>query len=350
MAKKASNPPVSYVPTHRFIVMHGSERFLMEEHTRRFVEVLGDKFGGVEQFSFDGETVQPATVLDELRSYGLMQKHKVVVLDNADVFLAGGVKDEDEEEEKKGPSIARKLMEKYAENPVDDATLIMRASTWRPSNIDKFIAKSGGTIISCEALDDDKAAGWCIKRVEKRMGTTINADAAALLVQRLGPELLHLDMELSKLASMAGSGKPITRELVAESVELSREEKAWQIQEAIVTLRPATMLRKLTELVQVSRHDVVPLSWAVVDLLRKIHMSAQLLRQGVPAGSVMGRARLWGESGNVILALARTNEPRVFAQLLQQAIDTDRAAKTGLGEPVRSLEALLVTIADRLES
>ena len=31
------------------------------------VETLNAKFGGTEQFNFDGETVQPATVLDELK-------------------------------------------------------------------------------------------------------------------------------------------------------------------------------------------------------------------------------------------------------------------------------------------
>jgi DNA polymerase-3 subunit delta len=351
MAKKSSSASVAYEPSHRIIVLHGPERFLIEEHTRRFAEALDVKFGGIDQFNFDGETVQPATVLDELRSYGLMQKHKLVVLDNADVFLAGGAKDEnDEEAQKKGPTVARRLMEKYAEHPVADATLFMRAATWRPGNLDKAISKSGGVIVACEALNEVRAAQWCMQRCAKRLGTTIDTDAAELLVQRLGPELLHLDVEMTKLASMVSPGKPITRELVCQAVELSREEKAWQIQDAIATLDPAVMLGKLTEVLQVSRQDIVPLNWAVMDLLRKMHLTAQMLKQGEAPGNIYGKARLWGDTGNRIMSIARRTQPGAIAQLLQRAIDTDRSAKSGFGEPVRSLEALLVTIADKVQS
>jgi DNA polymerase III delta subunit len=366
VAKKASNTPISYDTAHRIIVMAGPERFLAEEYTRRFIEALAEKFGGVEQFNFD-ETVQPAVVLDELRSYGLMQKHKVVILDNAAAFLAGGkgmveeddddVESEssggDESGEKKGPSIARKLMEKYAANPVDDATLILRSSIWRPSNLDKLIAKAGGLVVSCEEQSDDKAAGWCVKRAEKEYEVSMEPAAASLLVQRIGPKLLHLDTELSKLASMAGAGKPITRQLVADAVEMSREEKVWIIQEAIVTRDPAAMLRKLTDLLGlVARPEqvVVPVNWAVTDLMRKLHLTARLIQQGMPPGGIFSKARLWGQTGHAIMAIAREHEPAKFAQLLHLAAENDRASKTGMGESVRSLEALLVTIADRLQS
>jgi DNA polymerase III delta subunit len=216
---------------------------------------------------------------------------------------------------------------------------------------DKLIVKSGGAIISCEEVDEARAAGWCINRAPKEWNATIEPDAAALLVKRVGPKLLHLDTELSKLASMAGPDTPITRQLVDQAVVLSRAEKLWIIQEAVVTLDPATMLRKLTEMIQLGGPDIfVPLNWAVMDLMRKIHASAQMLRQGVPPGSVMGKARLWGASGNAILSIARSHEPKILAQLLQHAVDVDRSGKTGYGDKSRSLEALLVTIADRLQS
>src|SRR5688500_2904476 len=125
MAKKSS-AAVELDPAMRIVVLYGKERFIIEEHTKRFAEMLEKKFGGVEQFNFDGETVETATVLDELRSYGLMQKRKLVVLDNAEVFLAGGKGEEEEEDEADGgPAKSRRpLMERYAESPVDDATLL----------------------------------------------------------------------------------------------------------------------------------------------------------------------------------------------------------------------------------
>jgi DNA polymerase III subunit delta len=354
--KAASSGSVEFDPAMRIVVLHGKERFLIEEHTRRFAGMLDEHFGGVEQFTFDGQAVSPAAVLDELRSYGLMQKHKLVILDNAEDFLAGGGKNaaanEDDDDEGGGSdesekSTRRPMMEKYAESPVPDATLLMRASTWRAGKLDKLIAKAGA-LYECKPISEDRAARWCGERCAKRYGTTINPDAAELLVARLGPELQHLDTELLKLASMAGPGKPITRALVAESVGLSREEKAWEIQSAIVTANANVMLTKLRELLDISRHDVVPITWAICDLVRKLHAASQLLGRNVPRAGVIGQLRLWGPSTEPIMALAGRVPPRTFAQLLRDAIEMDQRNKSGRGDQQRNVEAWLVHFADTI--
>lgn len=356
MAKKPPASVLEFDPSMRIAVLYGKERFLIEEHTRRLIEMLQEHFGGIEVFTFDGETVQPATVLDELRSYGLMQRHKLVILNNAEMFLAGSKGEEAEADvDESGPATSaaastsrRPLMERYAENPVQDATLLMRASTWRAGKLDKVILKAGGVIYECAPLSSDKAAAWCIKRCEKRYGATIELDAAQLLVLRLGPELQHLDTELCKLAAMAGSRgmSRITRDIVAQAVGLSREEKAWEIQEAVVTGDAATMLHKLRELMDVSRQDAVPIAWAIIDLLRKLYAAAQLMARGVPAGGVTSQLRLWGSTIGPMLQIAGRTPPTRLAQLLQFAIQTDLHSKSGVGDPRRNLEALMVRIAD----
>jgi DNA polymerase III delta subunit len=269
-------------------VLHGAERFLVQEYTVRLADTLREAFGEIETFTFDGETVTPAVLLDELRSYGLMQRHKLVILDNAELFIAGGGKraleneadteesDGDDDTEKSGTR--RPLMERYAQSPVDDATLLLRANFWRAGKLDKLIAKVG-TLTACELRDDASAAQWCVKRCARRYDATMESAAAALLVHRHGPSLQHLDTELARLSLMAGSGGVITRNLVADSVEPSREEKAWEIQAAALTAHPPTMLAKLHELVRISRHDVIPLNWSVIDLLRKLHAAAHLLKR-----------------------------------------------------------------------
>lgn len=342
----------------RIAVLHGDERFLIEEHTRRFAELLEAKFGGLEQFHFNGETVEPAILFDELRSYGLMQRHKLIILDAADSFLAGGGKnateeddaeDSENDEESDGRTSRRPLVERYAQNPVPDATFLMRAVTWRTGKLDKLIQKVG-SINPCNTLDDAKAVDWCMKRCAKRCDATLEPAAAALLVERLGPDLLHLNTELMKLAAMAGPGNPITRAIVAESVGLSREEKAWEIQGAILTGDASAMLTKLHELLEISQHDEVPITWAICDLFRKLHTVAHLQRRRVPEHVIRGQAKLWGSTGDAVLAVASQHGPQSFAQLLRLAIQTDVACKTGLGEPKRSLEGLLAKIADMLNA
>src|SRR5262249_1121256 len=149
---------------------------------------LEEHFGGLEQFSFDGDRADLATLLDELRSYGLMQRHKLVILEDTDEFLASR---EDR----------RRALEAYVANPVPEATFLMRAGGWKPGNLDKAVLKSGGAVVKCEPVSAEKAVQWCIARCAKRYECSIDDEAARRLVGRTGSDLGRLDSELGKLAA-----------------------------------------------------------------------------------------------------------------------------------------------------
>lgn len=326
----------------RIIVLHGKEPFLLTERTRQLAEALREAYGEIEQFSFDGETTTIADVLDELRSYGLIQRHKLVILEKADEFLA-----EKDPPRSGAGTRARRLLEQYAESPMPEATLLMRADTWRPGKLDKLIAKAGG-VFKIEPPTLEKAMSWCDARVRKRYDTTIEPAASERLVALIGADLGRLDTELAKLAAFAGPGRAITSADVAELVGLSREEKAWAIQSAVTSGDVRRALVLLHELLDISRQPQELVTWSMCDVLRKLHAASQMLRQGVPEGAIRSQLRLFGDSQGTIMALARANEPAIFARLFDRAIRTDQGNKSGLGEPVRSLEALTVTLADSM--
>jgi DNA polymerase III delta subunit len=159
----------------------------------------------------------------------------------------------------------------------------------------------------------------------------------------------RLDSELMKLAAMASDGRSrgsITRELVRENTAPSSEEKAWEIQSVVAQGSAPAMLRKLHDLVEVSQQDVVPVSWAVIDLLRKEHAAARLLEQRVAEHAIPGMLRLWGDSIPAVMRAARAIAPDRLAQLLREAVISDQHSKSGVGDPVRNLETLMVRIAD----
>ncbi|MCH8824358.1 MAG: DNA polymerase III subunit delta [Planctomycetes bacterium] len=332
MAKKAS-VNARFDASMRVVLLHGKESFLKEEATAELGSVLSESFGDYEQFSFEGSSASLADVLDELRSYGLMQCHKLVVVDEADKFLA-----------REG---YRKALEAYTKAPVDDATLLLRADGWRPGKIDKLITKVG-TKIKCDPLSDAVAVSWCIKRATSTHGREIQRNAAVLLVERLGSSLMRLDTELAKLSAFVGPDDQISRKDVQELVGQSREEQAWVLQSAIMSGRCQEALGKLHELLEISQVPKELVMWAVSDLLRRLHTAAQLLRQGVSPRAIISQLKLWGASGNRIIDVARKGEPNKFAQLLQLAIDTDRRSKVGLGSYIRNVERLTVHVTDTI--
>jgi DNA polymerase III delta subunit len=327
---------------HRIVVLHGKESFLRSEHTRRVLDALRERFGAVDEFGFDGTSCSLADVLDELRSYGLMSQHKVVIVDQAEQFMQGDDR--------------RRAMERYAESPMQDATLILRSGGWRPGTFDKLVA-AVGVILKCEAPGAAEAVRWAVARSQKRHGVELSAAGAQALVDRVGPDLGRLDSELGKLAVGAlAMGGPtgdakvvITPELVKEFTGLSREEQAWEIQGALATGDPAQALAKVDELLRVSRAPEVMLAWSTIDVVRKVHDAAALAAQGQPDGAIAKSLKLWGDGAAVIVRLGRSVPLARAAALLQAAIAADRRMKSGLSpEPSRAVEALAVQIATGL--
>ena len=321
---------------HRIVLLTGKDSFLRVEWSRRLRDALEAKHGEISEFAFDGAAAPLATVLDELRSYGLMATHKLVVVDNADAFFAV--------EER------RRAMERYAEAPMEEATLLLRTQNWRPGNFDKLVAKVG-VILKCEPPSQDEAARWCLGRAQKQHRMPIDQGAAATLVDRIGSDLARLDTELAKLAAAASAaGKAaIDRATVIDLVGISREEQAWEIQEAILSGKPPAAAEKVVELLRVSRAPEVLVSWAIIDLFRKIHAAAALQAQGVSDSQVARELKLWGASVSPVLASAHRLGLTRAAALQRRAVAADFAMKSGgAADPERALIGLCTIVAGEL--
>ena len=106
----------------------------MSRFTDDLEATLSKEFGEIDKIVFDGTSIDLATGLDEIRTFDLLTRHKLVIVDDADVFLAG---------KGTGKSTPRKAIERYAESTIDSATLLLRATTWRPGKLDKAVAKIG---------------------------------------------------------------------------------------------------------------------------------------------------------------------------------------------------------------
>lgn len=326
-------------PEHRIVVLHGKELFLVWEHSRRLCEKLKEAHGDVATVHFDGVSASAAEVLDELRSFGLLAPHTLVIVDDAERFLAVEGK--------------RRALESYAGQPESQSTLLLRAGTWRPGNLDKMIAKVGA-VLRCDPVPDAKALAWCVARAAKRHQATLERDAAELLIERIGVDLGRLDGEIAKLAaaaSKADASAVVDRNLVVELVGRSREEEAWLIQEVLLRGDPASAVATMRELLSISRAAPQQLTWALAELARKLEAAAALRDAGVPDQQIATQLRLWGETRGPILTAARRCSRDRLAELLHRAVDLDFRMKRGrAGDLARSLEAAAADFAGRLSA
>lgn len=319
-AKAAKRPPGA---GDRIVVLAGKEMYLRSAWLEDIREKLGAAHGNVEVIRFAG-TASPAEVLDECRSPSLMVPHKLVVVDEADQFVKGDDR--------------RAIVERYAETPSEDATLVLRAEVWHSGKLDKLIEKVG-TIVECNEVTLPEAIKWATRRVSKRHGREIEPEAAELLVERVGVDLARLDGELAKLSSATAEGETISASTVADLVGLTREQTVWLIQNVALEGDVERSLRFVRELVEVSRVPPLLIRFAIVDLLKKLHGMAAWMHGGRSGA----RPNIWPRDVAESIARAAGRVERgALLGLYERAMEADYEAKRGHGDELRGVEMLLV--------
>lgn len=326
MPAKAQKPSTKTDRTPGVVLLRGPDAFLREEHARQIKERLEKEHGGLDVLRFDGASCQIGEVLDECRTPGLMTPHKLVIVDNADKFVAGD---------------NRPVIERYTREPAGEATLVLRAERWAAGKLDDILQEHG-LVVLCEAPDAPTAARWAVARASKRHGAELNEAAARELVELVGPDLGLLESELAKLASALPEGKKrvIDAALVRELTVRERDEEVWAIQPMLLSGDPRPALTHLSRLLDVAGAPETLVMYACLDAACKLHALAAARAQGQRPDDLAGPLKLWGPMRQAALGAAGRANPRRTAALVAHAVDLDRRVKTGLSEPRLALERL----------
>lgn len=314
----------------RIVTLHGSDPFLQKEQLTAVRQLLEKRGEEVDTLRLDGDRAEPSDVFDELRSFGLMQQYKLVVVESADKFVTDH----------------RETLERYAADPVEIATLVLRCEKWNRSwKLSKAIEKIGA-VVPCDSVSETAAERWVVDRAKKEHGCTIQASAASLLVERLGPDLGRLDTELAKLAVAAPQGTAISEADVEALVGRSSEKDAWDIQEALLSGDANRAVGKLAELIDLAGHHEQFMAYWFADLCRKLAKAASMAEQRVPDGQVCKALRVWPmDRQRPFMNAARKLGRRGSARALARITELDARAKSGFGNARRNLETFAVQFA-----
>lgn len=317
----------------RVVILSGTDAYLRQLFTQRLREVLAKAHAPLDAVLLAGEQAKPADVLDECRSMGLMGGHKLVIIDDAERLLNAD---------------SRPAFERYAANPSDSATLVLRAGAkWNPGKLDDIVEEHG-LVLRCEQPSDAYATRWAIERAKAHHRATLAPDAAAALIDRVGPNLAQIDSELGKLSVASGASNAITLALVREFVGASREEEVWSIQSVLVHEPAPAALAQMHHMLTVGRVPAQLMMYAVTDLARKLHHLAAGTKAGLTPFEVAGAIRLWGPSRDALIQASRRAHPARTLAFLEACIEADERAKSGLGDTERSLEVLALQLRDVL--
>ena len=232
---------------------------------------------GLRAFNLDrlygGETTA-ADVVDAAKTLPMMAPQRIVLVMHAERLLVP---------KKESEAAARDLegLEAYVKKPVDTACLVLVAGDLdRRRSLTKLLL-SKAAVVECNGpADAAEAARWVRDRVSQE-GMTIDARAARLVADRVGPDVGRLRSDVDRLVLYAADKKAITAEDVLEVVGPPASHDDWAVTRAIERGAAADALRELTLLMDggaVPYMILGQLAWFV-----RTHIPAQKLAAAVEA-------------------------------------------------------------------
>ena len=164
-----------------------------------------------------------------------------------------------------------------------DLTLVLAAreappKLRAPKGMAGAVGEAGGERLEFAAPKARQLPSWLAGEAERR-GFTIDADAARVLVERMGESTVRLSAELDRLATWAGPEGRVEREDLEAMIADTSEEAVWSLADALLGRNPPAALGSAERLVG-QGEAVTPLVYQAAKRLREAHRALTELERG----------------------------------------------------------------------
>ena len=342
-------------------IIYGKDSFARKEAFSKLRAEL-DKDGSLatNTITLDAKAASPQEVMAACDTIPFLGDGRLVVVEGV-LRTAAGLKSGGKS--RKGRPADRDAFEEHGDAEIDpgawlvlagyvprmpaSTTLVLLDDTIDPRNALLKALGPLGRVEQCKELDEKRELpGWVMGRA-KMIGLKIDAAAAKLLAELIGPDAWMLASELDKL--LAYSGGEVVREAdVRELVSRAKDHKSWDLTDSILDGKGAQAARVLSEMLEDGTHQQ-----AILGMIAGRYRRASIVRDMLDRG----------ESGSAIAAQLGVKMGYGLDRAIEQAqrlpltairaayvrlIEADLDVKRGLMEDDRlALELAVQELASR---
>jgi DNA polymerase-3 subunit delta len=247
---------------------------------------------------------------------------------------------------------SKEVVDKYLDRPPSDVSLVLV----QPSG-DKPEPRFGRALtVDFESLTGPHLSRWVAKRAESAYHATITPEAVELLIEAVGNDLTHLNLEIEKLAAYRNGGT-IDDEAIGAIVGVRREISVSALLDAIADRDAAQALAILPRVMEQPKSSGVYITMLLATQVLGTAFAQARLEDNVPrqrlynelmtmmkeGGAFPGRA--WGEAINAWIRTAPNWSMSDLSAAAATLHEADRALKdTGRTTDEGILQGVILTL------
>lgn len=310
-------------------VIAGKEESLVSEKCREMLDELvepSERATGL--FNADPKEVTAADILDELRTAPFLTDKRVVVIKGSDDFVSQN----------------RELLEKYFDNPCPTGIFILTVNSW-PGNtrLAKKLLKAG-KLVTVTQPKTWQLPGRLVQYAADAYSKRLSKDAAELLVELTGDDLVRLYSEIDKLALFADSEKTITVEHIEKLIGHNRLYNAFAVIDKCLAGNAGAAVERLRSMFASDRSTEFTVVGAFAFHFRRMFNARVLLDEGVRPDVIAKKLRIWGNVDGFFTQLRKMSLKQI-GDSIQQLAEIDYAIKTGRTKPQVAIERLVLKLS-----
>ena len=273
----------------------------------------------------DANQVSASEVFDELRTAPFLSAKRVVLIKGADSFISEN----------------RGLLEKYFDNPCPTGILVLTVHSW-PSQT-KLAKKLShvGELIQVDQPKRGQLPRRLIEYASDAHRKRLTKDAADLLIELTGEDVVRLYREIDKLALFAVDEKGINQSHVESLVGHNRIFGAFEAIDAVIAGDTARAIDRLRNMFAEDRSAEYTIVGAFAFHFRRMYTAKVLLEKGAGPAEVAKRLRLWANKDKFFRQLRQLSLEEIAANIKQLAA-IDYATKTGRATADVAIEKFLL--------
>jgi len=328
-------------------LVHGEESFLAEA----VVKALRDAgmAGGIPGLNEDRYTAgedrerdSAERVVSAARMMPMMAKRRVVLLRNIDRWEGRDDASDgaDGKEKSRAKDKAKPLDElvEYATEPVDTTLFIMTATKLNAQRKIFTLAKKSGFLVACDSISKRDLPRWVEERT-KKLGHTIDREAAYELAELVGPELGTVADALERLSLFVGPKGHISGEALTATVTRVRPNTSWDLVDAVAQRRLGAALLILD---RVDTDSELPLLGSIVWSVRQLVKFDGYMKEGLRADEAGQRAGMPPFKIDNARSQLKKLQPGTLSRWLRALAEADRALKGSKRSGRIVMETLLI--------
>jgi len=207
----------------------------------------------------------------------------------------------------------------FAERPVEDTLLLITAGKLDRNQLrTRWVTalEEAGVLVQIWPVKHGELPGWLRRHMQAR-GLQPDAEAVALLAERVEGNLLAADQAVEKLLLLNGPG-PVDAAAVRASVADSARFDVFDMVDTALAGEASRALRMVFGLLEEGVEAVV-ISWALGRAVREILDMAMAVARGQPVEAVMAGARVWDSRRTAVRAALTRHRAGYWGGLLQRA-------------------------------